>query len=184
MNITGTARTDLKALKALNTAAMCRKSKPAITLIKFPAIITLMLVILILLKLFVLSNLTLVLIYFVAVFGYAYSGLLFYIYFGMPKKQLKTFEKQGGLLINKYLFDATGFVVNGENESGSVKSTGCIEYSSLLSVIETKEYLLLQNSNKTYYIVEKSTLVGNDGDQLQVLLKSMFPQKYTINKYI
>ncbi len=182
MNIAGTSIYDLKTLKALNKYALCKRMPPWLKLTVYPVLATVLLAIF-LAKLFVIGEFDKYII-FISLLVYACSALIIYAYLFSPKNQLRGFAKKGGIIRNNFLFDATGFAVGSENESGSIKSTGRIEYSSLVGVAETKEYILFRNTNRTFYIVEKATLVGNDGDALQTLLKSIFQKKYVTVKYV
>ncbi len=182
MNISGTSIYDLKALTVLNRYSVCKKMPPWLHLSLSPVLATVLLAIF-LAKLFVIGEFDKYVL-FISLLVYALGAFIIYAYLFGPKNQLRGFAKNGGIIRNNFLFDAMGFVVGSENESGSIKSTGRIEYSSLLGVVETKEYLLFKNTNRTFYIVEKSTLVGNDGDQLQALLKSTFQKKYVTVNYV
>ncbi len=182
MNIAGTSIYDLKTLKVLNKYALCKRMPPWLKLSIYPMLATLLLAAC-LAKLLIVGELDKYVLFIIGL-TYFFSAFMLYAYFFGPKNQLKGFAKKGGVISNNFLFDATGFAVGSENESGSIRSTARIEYSSLLGVVETKEYILFRNSNRTFYIVDKATLVGNDGEALQALLKSVFQKKYVTIKYV
>ncbi len=83
-------------------------------------------------------------------------------------------------LESRYQFYDTHFEEETLGSGLSAKHT--MEYAYLVKIMETDKYLFLFQSKAIAYIVDKSTLEGNDNDILQETLKKLVP-KYIRCKY-
>lgn len=107
-----------------------------------------------------------------------FCALLLYLYFLVPKIQIKSLNKRGKYE-NFYEFCEENVLLKytcaGDNGEAVIK------YTDITKIRETKRYLLL-SVGKSVYIVDKSTVSSEEMKALSGLLKGI-TDKYTVINY-
>lgn len=167
-----------EAIKALSRASLMKgKTHPAILLVIF-GVFTVAYVTSLILQIIngELDYLSL----FLTVFAIGIDLFFFYMYFLLPGKQYKMMAKTADLK-NAYVFTDECFMIFSDNEYIEAKEK--INYPVLVSVKETKDYLLLYIRKGTAFIVDKRTFENDEFFSVQSKLVEVLGKNYIICNY-
>ena len=107
-------------------------------------------------------------------------AMLYFVYCELPKRQYMALGELKNLE-NKYFFEDDRMIILGANNA--YKGRMEIEYSTLEKVIETSKYLLLYRSKFESYVVDKSTIVNGNIDDIRAKLVSYLQKQYMHCRY-
>lgn len=168
---------DFESVKALAHLSFYKKRDPKKTLISRLIILTICFMVFVRNILFYGFNTFLLI---MLAFAMLYIFIECFMFFIFPRAQYKSLAKMKDAE-NEYTFrdDKLNVVTKSNEYNGEAE----IEYSLIIKVMETTQYLFLFQNNMQIFIVDKSTIVGGTIEDIRSKFSSFLNTKYVVCKY-